>query len=329
MPYNKKYSKKYKKSYNKKSNYKKSYRVNLGKLIDKKANTLLETRMTQIAKKQARINNPALCLRRYCWVNYDPVTNKFNLGAPGYASFDWNGKLVNLTEKILKEDNATIPTLIPAEDPATQFLEAVDRAQDGVNVITTIKTSHGRRTGDQIFLSAYSLDVRIICDFTRFDDDNDEDPDDNDPNLEPNLYDKIDIHIALIKVRRKYDAAGINIVPDPTQILKITPWGYHSALDPTIEELLNFYSVQTLFRDKITITNSSELHSNIIFRNFSGGFKNPIKIDYSVSDTNAVSGNYDVFLVCRSTVAGTGNAEDLQSKPYVQVCSKLYYRNNK
>ena len=310
MPYQKK---SYKKNVPKKY-YKKKYTPNLGKLVDSKVNTLLEQRMVAIAKKEARLTNPSLCLRKYCWVDYEPFQNKFSPLATSVSnSFDWEGQLVNLTDKIVKADIATVTNNPIPDDLNTQFREDTDRAADGVNILTTMKTAHGRRTGDQIFLTGYSLNHRIICDFTNLD--------------EENQYDKIDIHIGLIKIRR--EAVGVVVPYTPKDLLRINPWGYHSALDPQIEQENYTYNPIILFRDKVTISNSSEKHNNIVFKNFRGFFPKPIKIDYRTTDINARSANYDVYLVVRSTVASTGDDEDKQSKPYCQTCAKLYYRNNK
>lgn len=316
MPYKKKFSRK---SPPKKF-YKKKYKMNLGKLIDRKANTLIEKRMISIARKEARINNPALCLRRYCWVDYDKTTNKFDLLPAGNNSIDWNGKMVNLTEKIIKEDHAVAVNNPITDDPNTQFHETADRALDGANVVATLRTAHGRRTGDQIYLTAFSLDVRAVCDFTPFDG--------PDANLE-NFYDKIQVHLGLVKTRKLFDAGGNFLPPDPKELLPISPWGYHSALDPQINDLMNTRSKQYLWREKFTISSSNPLKPNIDFKRYNIGFKNPIKIDYSETDINAISNDFDVYLVCRTSVASTGEAEDAQSRPYIQCCAKLYYRNNK
>lgn len=324
MSYKKRYTKNSKKP--SKKDYKKSYKPNMGKLMDKKVNTLLEKRMQEIARREDRLMNPSLCLRRFCWVDYDPLTNKFApLQTAQSNSFDWDGQLVNLTDKIIKEDAATNPNPnaggignnLVVDDPLTHVLENVDRAADGPNIITTVVSADGRRTSDVIYVTGFSLNHRIICDFTDL--------------AEENEYDKIDIHIGLVKIRRTYTDAQ-NLVPTvytPKNLLRILPWGYNSSLDkPQVEKEIMTYRPKILFRDKITITNGSDKHNNIIFKNYGGSFDPPIKIDYQARDFNARSANYDIYLVVRSTVASTGETEDTQSKPYVQTCAKLYYKNN-
>ena len=306
--------KKYNKKYSKKRYSKKKYSVSTARLKTAKIDSLVESRMLAIAKKEDRKNNPSLCLRRYCWVDYDPFTNEFaNLGTAPSNTFDWEGQAICLTRFIVKQDTATVTNIGVLDNPLTQLREDVDRANDGANILTTVKHDHGRRTGEEIFIRGWSLDCRIICNFS------------HDPGVpEPNLYDKIDIHIALIKIRRE-----LGIVFAPKQLMRINPWGYHSALDSQIEQENYLYNPVTLFRTKVTVTNGTEMHPNIIFRKFKGYFKNPVKISYAENDINARTPNYDVYLVCRSTVASTGDAEDDWPQPYVQTCAKLYYTNNK
>ncbi len=296
--------------------YKKTYKPNMGALMDSKVNTLLERKMVAIAKREARINNPSLCLRRYCWLNYDSVTNEFGTLAAGYNTFDWDGKLVNLTQKIIKEDIATIPLASqPAvvDDPNTEFDEAADRAGDGPNILTNRKPDDGRRSGSTIYIRSFSLLHRLKS--VLYDADN--------------LYDKIDVHIGLVKIRRIYNEDGSVYQYRPEQLLIIRPFGYNANLDRVDEDDMHRFNPNVLFRDKVVLTSATESHPNVVFKSYKGSFPTPIKIMYDDDDINAITQTYDIYLVVRSTVASTGDAADVAAKPYCQTCAKLYYTNNK
>lgn len=307
----------------KRKQYKKKYKINKGALMDSKINTILEKRMQTIAQKEDNKLNPSLCLRRYCWVDYDPFTNSFRrLASAPQNSMNWDGQMICLSDKIISEDTATMANNPIPNDLNTQLNEAVDRANDGQNILTTIKPSDGRRTGDKIIITGFSLKCRIISDFVRLGD-------------EVNKYDKLKVYIALIKARRNYYSVSNNVETTfeytPKSLLKINPWGYHSVLDREEEIENNQFRVTTLFRESVTIqsTNKEDATPNIIFRTYSGTFKKPIKINYNPRDVNATRQNNDIYLVVRSSVASTGDEQDVQSQPYCQVCAKLYYKNVK
>ena len=300
----------------KRKDYKKKYSTNKGKLMDSKINTIVEKRIQQIAQKEISKKHPSLCLRRYCWIDYDPIENKFRDLATATPIFDWNGQSVNLTEKIVKEDIATMANIPVLDDPSTQQNEAIIRAADGTNILTAIVVRDGRRNGDQIVVTGFSLQCRVLSKYVNLTNGG-------------NLYDNVDVHIALIKARRTRIEGGPeeNIDYIPANLLKLNPWGYQSNLDRDDELINKSHKVSTLFRTKITMRQGRENQPNIKFKNYFGKFKKPITINYKPDDINARRQNYDIYLVVRSSVGATGHITDTQSMPYCGICAKLYYTN--
>lgn len=303
----------------KRKHYRRKVRTNQGKLMDGKINTIVERRIVEISRKQIDKNNPSLCLRRYCWVDYDPFTNKFthledSTGQPIVNKFDWEGDAVNLTDKIIKQDIATMANVGVVDDLKTQLNEAVQSSNMGTNVLTAITPEHGYRRTDSIIVTGFDIKYRVRAHWSPPDDPAYKD------------YDRITVYISLIKIRRAINDNGSEHIFTPSQLLKLRPWGYHSVLDSDVEKDDAFRPV-VLAKDSFSMTTKSNETANIIFRKMRGKFKNPVKIQYDARDIKADRNNYDIFLVVRSTVASTGDDEDIQYQPIIQACAKLYYKN--
>lgn len=306
----------------KKKDYKKKYKINKGRLMTQKIDSLVEARMQQIAQKEDSKLNPSLCLRRYCWVDYNPFTNSFrSLPLPAVNSFNYDGQFINLTELIRKEDYSTAANLPVVDIPSTQENEAALAAADGVNVITSRHIADGRRTSDKIIITGYSIKCRMFANYIE-----------TNP-TDVNAYDNIQLHIGLVKARRNWinDLGNEEEIEwEADQLLKIRPWGYNSTLDRESEIELRGRIVTTLFRAKENLKSTKDTQKKIYFKSYKGTFKKPVKINYFPLDVQGQGrNNYDVFLVIRSSVASSGSANDIQAQPYCQTCVKLYYKNVK
>lgn len=285
---------------------KKSYQRNK-KLLDKKINTLLESRMQEIAQDEIEKNLKVLTSRKYLYVKYNPQTNDFQVIQPTRRDLiDWEGRVTELTN-IPKTDMETLPNIPQAvDDLDTAIDETVNN--NGVNTVMIGDPVNGYRFSDIIYIRSLSAQLRIRS-FGLTSDDID-------------IFQTIKIKYAFIMVtgsqNEMYDPLH---EPSAKNLLRMDPWGYKSSLDPVQALEFNQVKSRILCQGETTL-NMTEEQTSEVYTVIHKKFDKPLQLVYESDDMIGQKVNHKIYFVTRSTIPYS-YTEDI--KPSLYACTKINY----
>ena len=293
----------------KQNNKKKGRRHTGSKLSDKKINTMVETRMVEIAKKEVEKNLKFLTSRKYLFCSYNNNTNVYTVLAPRSDLIDWDGNVVELSN-IPKVDVETIPNVPQANDPMTMVNEAADG--DGGNQLMIGDTIHGYRWGDTIYIKSLSANLRLRSVQLEAD------------GSDLDLYGTIKINYAFVLWRDEETTMDLVLTePEAIELLNTPkPFGYSGKLDRSIEMKFNGLNTRTLCSGSCLL-NVNDNMTTERFTSIYKKFDKPIQITYDDNDQNGQRCNQKIYFVIRSTVPSAGAYAGI--KPSVYVATKINY----
>lgn len=296
---------------------KKKYSVSVGKLRDKRINTLLERRMQAISKREVAKAHPAMCLRQYLWNGYNVDTNVQENFQP--LTFETVQCVCQTQVPLI--DNESEPLQAGGDIPETgvdesQGSQGIEGGIDAFGMTMTAPHGllDGSRRGDSIKVSGWEAllaykQVRALY-----------------TTLPEREYSTVLWSLIFL---RNDQTTGQQYVPDQLmrkRIMAIRPkhFGFHSRLDPTTDNVQKQVSFQTLASGKIRCPIGDKTINRV--RKIFWRPKNPKTISYRGGDHKgqyAIKGHI-YLLLCSDTSASAPYNLFL---PSVTVCTKLFYRD--
>lgn len=298
--------------------YKKKYRINTGKLLDSKINTVIERRMKEISIDEINKRKNKLIYRQYLCGAYTALTNVFAAGSP----VDWTGIIMPLCQ-IQKTDQSTMPTVAPAanvEQTPTTYVPP------GVNVIAPIYGQDGFRTGDNIYV--YGISLTITIEQPRKLDDFDAG---GDPQTIP-AYTYSNFYISIV-TSNQLGQDLIAASPTAKQALRIPIYGHSSKLDYDYDQVdgtgprEQAIKIRTIYKKKYRLPIKLGASTHIERKVYISLKKKPMKVTYDTLDQNGqqVVGPKP-FIVVRSTIPAAAAYNTY--KPLFRCVCKVYYTND-
>lgn len=320
--------------------------VNYKKLMDKKINTALEVRMTQIAQSQLKT-----LVNRKWLAGGDPqnVATPPRLGPAGenvsYHGYQDITAVPYVSAYIDTVKASDINMTLNQPDPLNPDAAGVNRG-----MITD--TMHGFRKANHIRIKAISLDFRCKSDFGI----NALHNADNNTALEiiARNYEKtqgrifLDYKLVLVSVSDTNQA-----LPAPEDVavlaLKYNDWGYSPSLDVAHEEVQRAYKYKTLLSGRVNCSprisfskhgrdvapvplQNEDPTANIIpfFREWKQykKFNPPIKIEYAATDQTGHNKTMQaIYFIAKSNYDPTGatNPAEQSACPRIAVIGKCFY----
>lgn len=286
---------------------KRSYQKNK-KLLDKKINTLVESRMQEIAKDEIDKNLKVLTSRKYLFTRYNPTNNEYSPLVPPSDLIDWNGHVVELSN-IPKTDIETRGNLPQLNDLLTSINEQTGD-NDGTNQLMIGDPMNGYRWSDIIYIRSVSAQLRIRS-FELQED------------IDLDIFGTVKVKYAFIMVTDEQDVMYDPLEePEANQMLRMDPWGYKSSLDTDLALVFNSLKSRILCQGETTLvlndSQTSEKYTTIYKK-----FNKPIQLVYKADDQNGQRVNKKIYFVTRSSVPA--NAAYNGVKPSLFACTKINY----
>lgn len=275
----------------------------VAKLASKKLDSLIEKRISEISKKEIENLRETLIFRAFLYQEYDEDTNLFTTNPNNYELINWDGRRFDITDKIIKADNASVVNVPQADDPSTLINEALDGM--GVNVVAPIKTMNGRRVGSHIDVYGIQTEIRA------------ENPADK----------SVTIFYKIVSVVAGDALTDVLAHPQANKILcKRRHYGYSSKLDLDWKAEIsgNPLRVRTIAKGQIRLRAKFDDDERKGFTKSNTRLSRPIHIEYEETDQKGSSASRKIYFVVRSTCPS--NAANNANRPKVGVCIKMYYK---
>lgn len=276
---------------------KKKYSTTTSKLADKRINTLVEKRMQDISKQEAKkLIAPNLVFRRYLFADYNAATYLIT----NRSEIDTAGLIVHIAQipKWDSETNITVPPLADAD-----LRPQVPLYPRGANVVAPTTSKDQYRFGSHV--SIKNISCELIFQLMR-------------PPLQvPEMKD-----VTVQYTIGYWGGDGIfalQSAPQPSAVRSWPrPFGYSSRLDNLQPELEKFRSLKSGF---VTLHHSD---FNITEKTRNVFWSGNLAYEFDPRDQNGqmVVGNKKLYLVLRSDVPTT-----YAQKPTVAAVVKLGYRD--
>lgn len=332
MGYGKKRGRSKRRSSRKRKRSKRTYKVSVGKLADRRVNTLIEHRMQAIAKQEIKKSIVKLYDRNY----YFGTVNKESNCVTGGRRIFYDG----IVQRICQIDKQDINQVLNAPDHEpddAKMQEEVDA--DGAVQGMLTQTSHGRRQTELVKIDGFTVSIKAFMDRCP----NEFDHSTMGPNGAGNTawhqwflrrpngeYDRILPETIIVKwaIVRVYDdqaqlAPLIQTVPTVDSICPFRPWGYTAVLDD------DQYLETKLIKKRVLCKGSFSFRADDTRNkdktiNYYRGFKTPLSVKYLPADQNgqqAVSSRF--FFVMRSNVPQTTLTQLLDYSPFAPRCNLM------
>lgn len=297
-----------KKVYTRKPRHKFRRRKGNKKLLDKKINTAVEFRMQQIAKKEVEKNRALLTLRQYLYVDYNLITNTFNVLGTRYDLIDYDG-IVTEISAIPKTDVETRTNVPRADNPHTAFNENTGD-NDGANQLMVGDPINGYRWGDVVHVQSVSAQIRLRS-FQLTDSDMD-------------LFQLIKVKYAIVLVEQDQDIMDdVAEVPECNQMLRINPWGFMGAkLDRDLQITFSSLKKRVLCQGETTL-NLTDIQTSEKFTTIYKKFPKSIPLHFLPTSQNGQKCDKKIYFCAVSSVPAHSDYNDI--KPSLFACVKLNY----
>lgn len=318
------------------------YNVKTSKLRDKKINTLIERRIQEIAKKEDAVQRINLIKRQfwYCGQPQDPnhqqMVRSHNKYAAGAQVF-YNG----LFEQIGELEKVDINQVVNAPR-AFSANEFAYQEQDGVNVGMATAPQHGRRLGDQIKISGWTLGMKVLFPAVQtLQQDHQIIGGINDPEVPPTQPPDVPRQIETVVL--KYAIVGImtntavqgdqGADPTPADLLTYRSWGYSPLLDFVEGNVEKYVKRRTFVKGELKCNLSTHRNKDMTTERYVK-LKSPLTVKYDPNDQNGTrTGAWRFFLVLRSNVPHTSGTFPAGAQPYdysayaprVSAFTKMHY----
>lgn len=315
--------------------------------------TALEKRMQSIAKKEVESQIVHLVQRKYLFGSQSRVTNKWHDGRRIF--FD------GAVDEICQIPKADIDQVLnaplgndPEEAPQRQMVD-----DDGANQGMTVKTSHGKRIGDIVKVTGFSVDLKVFQD--RIPNEFQHDSmyaQNNSPNYEgqnawhqwflrnangafdKQLMETVVLKWALVQVSDETAKLMQGQVPEKEytaeNFIPIRPFGYSAALDHTEKDKTQFLKKKTIMKGECTLTLRPDTNKEKTIKQYIK-LKRPIKLEYEPADQRgdqSLAKRY--FFAVRTNVPiknetvpeGNEDYNDVDYSPFapkIMACIKTFY----
>lgn len=304
----------------------------MGKLLDKKINTVFEKRAQQIAQDEIQKSETRLVSRKFWNSTYNPQTNLHG----GAVPCDWNGVIFPLTVI----PNSDIEYMIPADArldiPESKMEEDASVLGAGQNIpqggIENEVGSglgahdvpmHGYRRGDFIKVKGISINLRAWVDKLR----------ENSINRQ---YDNCLLHYKVVHVKDHAQETTALWAPPVKSVLPIRSWGFCAKIDTGETTFPANTKVRVLGKGTIALRASTDHCVQKNLKRYLDFKKKPVFICYQKTTWDQSqppvptyrldsTGQYNIkgaiYLVCRSNIPATLQGE----RPYLSAVTKVYY----
>lgn len=301
------------------------YHVSTRKLADKRINTLVEKRMSEVAQKEAaKLIPPNLVFRRYLFADYDMNLNRMG----NYTPVGWTGIVVSLAQ-IPKMDNVTqaVNTSVPQQPD--QMLRPNPQYNFGAAVVAPHQVQ-GYRSGNTVSIKNIQFGLRVrhnplvtgrTLDIVQ----------DGGPAApaQTTIWNQAAFEHSFTKwaiVTTQDDLqSGVGWEPTPDRVLPMKKFGYSSRLDIGVSEQTAHQKFKTLMSGTIKNTYQQYQVAETQREYFKKGLSLPIEYQYDDLYGQQVIGVNKLFLVVRSNIPDAGPAG--QFRPQIGAYIKLGYKN--
>lgn len=269
----------------------------------------IERVIAKVADMRIQRAQIRLIKRNFIFSQYDPLTN-FHIGG---QKITWDGSVIPLS-RIPLVDVETVPAQIGTDIPETELNES--QAGQGVGGDIGLShggpdaAAHGYRTGDQIKVSAFSINLRAWI-----------------PKLEDgdvgNNYDNTLVYWSLVSVREESVTHVSSWEPQAKEVMPIRSWGYSSLLDLREASESNNMKYRTFAKGTVCLRPSTARCSQVNTKKYVA-FKKPLLLGYQPGDqTGMYPTKAALFLVLRSNMP----TAFVNEQATVSAVTKLYYVN--